>query len=342
MKTQTNKEIDEILKGFQMFDVNSSGKINPLEVKEAMDVMNTKEKNPFIYEIIDSLCNDEKYTKEGITINDLVNYFYYQANDNVSNNGLRKLFHVLSDKESNTIPMQTFLNLAKEFNEEEGGISEDELKYLLEKTELSNDGLTFDEFFTIMKAGTKNNNNNKINKFEVYKKPEVNDISKNKEVENGVEQTLFTTPKKSEKIIQNLPPMIEKNLDLNDNMENVENGGNGEEYENENIIELPNGKKQIEINFNDGEIMEKNQILQRYEDVILEKDEENYSSKEGINSNKGSITNNNISEIENLISSGKNSSDNTEKNEKGEIFIPKRYHRRYRQNKTSTNVENDE
>ena len=74
----------------------------------------------------------------------------------------------------------------------------------------------------------------------------------------------------------------------------------------------------------------------------MEKDEENYSSKEGVNSNKGSITNNNISEIENLLSSGKNSSENTDKNENGEVFVPKRYHRRYRENKISTNVNNDE
>ena len=332
MKTQTDKEIDEILKGFEMFDVDSSGKINPLEIKEVLDTMNTKEKNPFIYEIIDSLCNDKKYKKNGITINELLNYFHSQVNDDVSNNGLRRIFNVLSDKKTNTISMQTFWNLAKEFHIEEGGISEEELRYLLERTQLDNDGLTFEEFFTIMKA------DKNINKVEIYKKPEIN--NKNK-IENGIEQAIFSTPEKPEKNIQNLPPMIEKYLDYNDSSENIENGGNGEEYENETIIKLPNGQNQIEINLNSDEIIEKNPILQRCDDVILEKDEENYSSKEGVNSNKGSITNNNISEIENIISSGKNSSDNTEKNENGVVFIPKKYHRRYRENKISTNVEDD-
>ena len=332
MKTQTDKEIDEILKGFEMFDVDSSGKINPLEIKEVLDTMNTKEKNPFIYEIIDSLCNDKKYKKNGITINELLNYFHSQVNDDVSNNGLRRIFNVLSDKKTNTISMQTFWNLAKEFHIEEGGISEEELRYLLERTQLDNDGLTFEEFFTIMKA------DKNINKVEIYKKPEIN--NKNK-IENGIEQAIFSTPEKPEKNIKNLPPMIEKYLDYNDSSENIENGGNGEEYENETIIKLPNGQNQIEINLNSDEIIEKNPILQRCDDVILEKDEENYSSKEGVNSNKGSITNNNISEIENIISSGKNSSDNTEKNENGVVFIPKKYHRRYRENKISTNVEDD-
>ena len=339
MRNENDIEIDEILKGFEMFDVDSSGKIYPLEIKEIMDIMNTNEKNPLIYEIIDSLCNEKKYKNDGITINELMNFLYSQINDNESKNGLRKMFNILSDKKTNTIPMQTFLNLSKEFHNDEGGISEKELKYLLEKTQLSNDGLTFEEFSTIMKA--ENKNNKKINKNEIYKKP-INEKNKNKILENGIEQTIFSTPKKSEKIIQNLPPMLEKNYLDNDNSENIENGGNGEEYDSETIIKLPDGKKQIEINLNSGEIIEKNQIFQRYDDVILEKDEENYSSKEGVNSNKGSITNNNISEIENLLSSGKNSSENTDKNENGEVFVPKRYHRRYRENKISTNVNNDE
>ena len=66
-----------------------------------------------------------------------------------------------------------------------------------------------------------------INKVEIYKKPEIN--NKNK-IENGIEQAIFSTPEKPEKNIQNLPPMIEKYLDYNDSSENIENGGNGEEY----------------------------------------------------------------------------------------------------------------
>ena len=45
-RTTENDDIEEIRKGFEMFDVNGTGVINPFELLEAMDSMNIKEKNP--------------------------------------------------------------------------------------------------------------------------------------------------------------------------------------------------------------------------------------------------------------------------------------------------------
>ena len=44
-------DIDEIRKGFEMFDVENKGQIDPIELKETMEEMNLKDKNPFIYEL---------------------------------------------------------------------------------------------------------------------------------------------------------------------------------------------------------------------------------------------------------------------------------------------------
>ena len=54
-RTTRDDDIEEIRKGFEQFDVNGTGIINPAELLEAMDSMNIKEKNPFIYDIIESL-----------------------------------------------------------------------------------------------------------------------------------------------------------------------------------------------------------------------------------------------------------------------------------------------
>ena len=152
-KLNEESELEEIRKGFEMFDVNGTGKIIPIEVKEAMDSMNMKEKNPFIYDVIESLCAEKQFrNNNGISIEDLVNYVYDKVNDNESNMGLRQLFDALKDPESDTISMHTFIKLAKDYGDDEG-ISEDELRYLLEKTQLGGDELTFDEFYTIMKGG---------------------------------------------------------------------------------------------------------------------------------------------------------------------------------------------
>ena len=128
-------DLEEIRKGFELFDTNGTGKIIPSEIKEAMESMNIQEKNPFIYEIISSLSSaDNIENKEGISIDDLVNYVYEKVNDNESNLGLKQLFDALKDPNTNKISMHTFMALAKDYDEDD--FSGNELNYLLEKTQL--------------------------------------------------------------------------------------------------------------------------------------------------------------------------------------------------------------
>ena len=171
-KSTEESDIEEIRKGFEMFDTNDTGKIIPSEIKESMESMNIQEKNPFIYEIISSLSTSENIdNKEGISIDDLVNYVYEKVNDNESNIGLKQLFDALKDPNTNKISMHTFMKLAKDYGEDD--FSSDELRYLLEKTQLGGDDLTFEEFSTIMKGNfssisvqseDNNNENNKEDK----------------------------------------------------------------------------------------------------------------------------------------------------------------------------------
>ena len=149
--SKEDSDLEEIRKGFEMFDTDGTGLVNPSEIKEAMESMNLPEKNPFIYEIISSLSSDDTQYKNGISIDDLVNYVYEKVNDNESNLGLKQLFDALKDPGTNTISMHTFMKLAKDYEEDD--FSGDELRYLLEKTQLGGDELTFEEFCTIMKGG---------------------------------------------------------------------------------------------------------------------------------------------------------------------------------------------
>ena len=57
-------DLDEIREGLEMFDVENKGIINPLELKQTMEEMNLKEKNPFMYEMISSLCNKKEIKKK--------------------------------------------------------------------------------------------------------------------------------------------------------------------------------------------------------------------------------------------------------------------------------------
>ena len=142
-KSSEESELEEIRKGFQMFDTNGTGLVNPLEIKEAMESMKMQEKNPFLFDIISSLSTSEEFqNKEGISIDDLVNFVYEKVSDNESNLGLKQLFDALKDPGSNTISMNTFMKLAKDYDEDD--LSREELRYLLEKTLLGGDELTFE------------------------------------------------------------------------------------------------------------------------------------------------------------------------------------------------------
>ena len=56
-------DLDEIREGLEMFDVENKGIINPLELKQTMEEMNLKEKNPFMYEMISSYAIKKKLKK---------------------------------------------------------------------------------------------------------------------------------------------------------------------------------------------------------------------------------------------------------------------------------------
>jgi len=188
-RTTEEDDIEEIRKGFEMFDVNGTGIINPSEILEVLESMNIKEKNPFIYEIIESLNSEKEFRKKGgVSLEDLVNYVYNKVNDTETNMGIRQIYDVINDRDTDNVSMSTFYTLARDYGDQ---LSEDEIRYLLEKTQMGGNELTFDEFYTIMKGAIKDNNKtnnsymnmsrssykNKNN--EVYIKKGSNNINKN-------------------------------------------------------------------------------------------------------------------------------------------------------------------
>ena len=184
-RTTEEDDIEEIRKGFEMFDVNHTGIINPAELLEAMDSMNIKEKNPFIYEIIESLNSEKDIKKKGgVDMEELVAYVYNKVNDTDTNIGLRQIYDVINDRDSDTVSMSTFYTLARDYGDQ---LSEDEIRMLLEKTQMGGNELTFDEFYAIMKnsgnqSGVNSSRasfrNNKINNNgEVYVKKSNNNLN---------------------------------------------------------------------------------------------------------------------------------------------------------------------
>ena len=380
-KFNEETELEEIRKGFEMFDVNGTGKIIPSEVKEAMDSMNMKEKNPFIYEVIESLCSEKKYKIDGgISIEDLVNYVYDKVNDNETNIGLRQLFDALKDPESETISMHTFIKLAKEYGDEEG-MSENELRYLLEKTQLGGDELTFDEFYTIMKGGgsSSSKSNVSMRSSEVYNKikesnlsnitsQEMNNSKKDFGNENDNDNVNYNdealnisnnkSPEKSISIIKNTSNY---NMDLESfekginqmKLETQEEPEKKEEKTKTENIEENSKIENNEDNINDEKKEENEKIIKKEEKPIRKYKYNRFRKIENNNNNENNEKKVFVEEKNTFVKNvyrtrrpvklnnnedKKNEKKNEGNEDKKEEPIPRRYHRRYRENKISTNV----
>ena len=171
-------EISEIENGFQLFDIDNKGLIDPKELKETMDEMNLKEKNPFVYDFISSLCSQKNIKqKGGITSDEFISKLQEKISDNESKEGIKRIFNVFSDSNTEKLPMPSFYQTAREIGDIE---SEQELKELIDKSNMNGKELNFNEFYDIMteKENTKNKNysyraknyiNNNNNNFTKYK-----------------------------------------------------------------------------------------------------------------------------------------------------------------------------
>ena len=141
-------EIEEMRKGFELFDLQGKGKIQPKQLKETMEQMNLKDKHPVIYDLLCTLDTPEIEEKGGITFDEYVSKVNERMSDRKTKEGIRRLFDFFNvDPFSRSIPFATFVKVAKELHEE---TTEEELKELLQKTGCAGDEITFDEFYEIM------------------------------------------------------------------------------------------------------------------------------------------------------------------------------------------------
>ena len=115
----SSEEVDEIKQAFDLFDTNGTGKIDPKELKAAMQSLGFDSKNPTIYQLIADLDTPEAERNGGITFDDFV--------DAINLSSLKKI--------------------SKELGE---NMSDEELKDMLERASKNGVELTFEEFYDIM------------------------------------------------------------------------------------------------------------------------------------------------------------------------------------------------
>ena len=151
----TDADKEEIMQGLEFF-VSSENPdlVNPKEIKDLMDKLELRDKMPFIYDLIDSLCsNRDIRRKGGLTKDEFIAYLEDKMSDAESKEGIHTIYDVFTDSSNDTLPMTNFCRTAREIGDNE---KDQELKELLENADMTGKELTFDEFYDIMKNDEEN------------------------------------------------------------------------------------------------------------------------------------------------------------------------------------------
>jgi centrin-1 len=141
-------EVDEIRQAFDLFDTNGTGRIDPKELKAAMQSLGFDTKNPTIFQLIADLDTPEAAKKGGIEFEAFVEAINNKLGDKETKDGIRRIFDLfIDDPQSETITLASLRRIARELGEQ---MSNEELKDMLERASSNGTELSFEEFYDIM------------------------------------------------------------------------------------------------------------------------------------------------------------------------------------------------
>ena len=182
---QSIKLINQIQKGFEQFSSGDESNnivendIDPNELRQVMYSMNLMQRNPFLYNLINSLCAIENVGK--ITADELISIIDEELIDDKSQEGVKNLFDVFRKPSKQSISFSVFSDVAKELDDTN---SEQEIKNLIDKSQMNSKEIDFNEFYEIVKNNNDDNNNlqNEIKSTEIILRNKIMKIMKIKKI----------------------------------------------------------------------------------------------------------------------------------------------------------------
>ena len=176
----------EIKKGFESLEPDNNGIIEINKLSDFTNAMNTKNKNPFLFNSIKSLTEKkEDENEENLSYKEYLSFIDEQINDTETREGLKALFSIFCDGNKNSISWTNFAIIAKELGDVE---TANKILKLLEQANLYSKDLSFKEFSDIVTEEYLNDINNKIEDYsnkQTYK--EKKKRNKKKEEEDNEE-----------------------------------------------------------------------------------------------------------------------------------------------------------
>ena len=113
----STEEVDEIKQAFDLFDTNGTGKIDPKELKAAMQSLGFDSKNPTIFQLIADLDTPEAAKNGGIDFDNFVEAINNKLGDKESKDGIRRIFDLfIDDPNSDTITLNSLKKMQGTFD----------------------------------------------------------------------------------------------------------------------------------------------------------------------------------------------------------------------------------
>ena len=115
MKNMTKEENEELRNAFNLFDTMGTGRVNPSELKVAMESLGLKEKNEVIYNMIAELDTKDAANKGGVTYDTFCDAVNYRLGDKHSKDGIKRIYDLfIDDPDTHTITINALTKVSKE------------------------------------------------------------------------------------------------------------------------------------------------------------------------------------------------------------------------------------
>ncbi|CAD8054238.1 unnamed protein product [Paramecium primaurelia] len=139
----TDDEIDEIREAFNLFDTEGTGRVDPRELKAAMQSLGFDQKNPTIFNMIAELENEGT----DIDFDQFLDAITSKLGNRESKDGINKIFDLFDDDGSNSINLNNLKRVSKELGET---MTAEELAEMLERAASNGREITREDFYNIM------------------------------------------------------------------------------------------------------------------------------------------------------------------------------------------------
>ena len=144
----TAEDYEELKSTFEIFDEDQSGTIDPSEINKVLEELGLDKRNPFILGLINGLKDKNK----PINFDEFVDAIASKVGETKTKDGIRKVFAIFDKDENGVIDFEEFKSISRQLHE---SLNDDAILEMLHSASVnhktvSNEGFTFEEFYTIV------------------------------------------------------------------------------------------------------------------------------------------------------------------------------------------------